>query len=288
MPDLAKEAKALLSKINASARKKLGQNFMINDAVLSFIADAVQPDEEDVVLEIGPGLGFLTRHLVNSGARVLAVEQDKAYAAFLKNYFKGRKFDLIEKDILKTDFTGDFQLSTPVKVIGNIPYNITTPILEWLIQNRSQVTSAVLTTQFELAERLNAEPGTKTWGSISIFLQLYADVAFLKKIGPSAFYPSPRVDSAVIRIRFLDKPRYPISDETRFFELVHKAFQKRRKTILNALADERDYALQKDALSGSLKSCSIDAKRRPETLSVEEWAKLSEKLSLVICHPRKL
>ena len=276
---LAEEAKSFLNQLNASARKKLGQNFMVSENELSFIADAAGLEPGDTALEIGPGLGFLTRFLLEKKARVLAVEKDKLYARFLRDHFKKDDFFLLEGDILKINLKKDLEISSPIKVVGNIPYNITSPILEWLRGQRSLVSSAVLTTQKELAERLAAQPGNKSWGSLSVFLQVYADVTFLRKIGPGSFYPSPKVDSAVIRLEFLKAARFSITDETLFFKLVRRAFQKRRKMILNALSDETDQKLSKASLSEALTRSHIDFTRRPETLTIAEWAKLCEILS---------
>lgn len=279
MQGLTEQAKLFLEKLNASARKKLGQNFMVRESDLLFIADAGDLKDGETVLEIGPGLGFLTRFLLEKKVRVLAVEKDKLYARFLREHFRGRAFELVENDILKIDLQNDFEITSPIKVVGNIPYNITSPILEWLIQNKNLVTEAVLTTQREVAERLAAKPGTKSWGTLSIFLQLYANVTFLRKIDRGSFYPSPKVDSAVIRIQFLRKPRFLISDEENFFKLVHRAFQKRRKTILNALSDETNQKLSKTSLATALQQLDIDGLRRPETLTIAEWVKICEKLS---------
>jgi 16S rRNA (adenine1518-N6/adenine1519-N6)-dimethyltransferase len=251
---------------------------MVRESELSFIADAAGLEPGDTVLEIGPGLGFLTRFLFLKRVHVLAVEKDKLYARFLRTHFRYEDFILIENDILKIDLKRDFKISNPVKIVGNIPFNITSPILEWLIGQRSLVSSGVLTTQKELAERLAAQPWNKSWGALSLFLRVYADVFFLKRIGRDSFYPAPKVDSAVIRLEFLKTPRFSVADETLFFKLARRAFQKRRKTILNALTDETDKNLSKRSLSAALKRSDIDVIRRPETLTIAEWAKLSETL----------
>ena len=139
MPGLAQEAKRFLSDLSAAPRKKLGQNFMVREEALAFIASAIAPEAGRTVLEIGPGLGFLTRALLAEKASVVAVEKDPLYAAFLRGHFKGRAFTLVEKDILKTDLKKDLGFSGPAKVVGNIPYNITSPILEWLVSQKPLV-----------------------------------------------------------------------------------------------------------------------------------------------------
>ena len=209
----------------------------------------------------------------------MAVECDKIYARFLRDYFYDREFRLIESDILKIDIKQSFQSTYPIKVVGNIPYNITSPILQWLIRQRQLIREAVLTTQWEVADRLTAKPGSKSWGTLSIFLQFYAEVSLLKKISPSSFYPSPKVDSAVIRVQFLKKPRFKIPDEEIFFKLVRRAFQKRRKTLLNALADENLKNYSKPLLAQAFTKAAIDPMRRSETLTLEEWVRLYEPLT---------
>ena len=277
MPSLKDEAKTLLHQLEASARKKLGQNFMIDENTLRFISNAMDLEKDETVLEIGPGLGFLTRQLFNRGARVFAIEKDPIYARFLTQFFKDKSFRLIEGDVLKSDISKmDFQ--KPVKVLGNIPYNITSPILEWLIQHKTFISEAVLTVQWEVANRLKAVPGTKEWGALSIFLQFHAEVKILKRISPEAFSPSPKVDSAVIHIRFYEKPHFQVKDEKLFFSTIRRAFQKRRKTLLNALADENDSFFSKKNLETVFQRIKVDPIRRPETLTIQEWVALVNSL----------
>ena len=278
MPELKEEARYLLRQLEASARKKLGQNFMVDEGVLEFMANALNLKKDEPVIEIGPGLGFLTRFLLNHGASVTAVEKDPAYVEFLTPYFKHKKFRVIHADILKTKIA-ELASGRPVKVCGNIPYNITSPLLEWLILQKNLVTEAILTVQWEVAERLKAGPGTKAWGPLSVFLQYHAEVETLKKIGPASFSPAPKVDSAVIRILFLKKTKYEGTDETVFFSIVRRAFQKRRKTLLNALALEDKEAFSKKELELTLRTIRIDPTSRPETLSLEEWALLAKQFS---------
>lgn len=271
---LTSRAKEFLSKLNAAARKKLGQNFMVRESELAFIADALQLKEGEPVLEIGPGLGFLTAELLNRGARVLAIEKDAAYADFLAAHFADRPFQVLKKDVLGADLEKDFGVASPIKVVGNIPYNITSPIIAWLIAQKRLVSEAVLTVQWEVAQRLTAQPGGKIWGSLSVFAQFYADVSLIRKIGRDHFYPAPKVDSAVIRIVFLKAPRFQISSERQFFGLVRRAFQQRRKTVLNSLFCPEE-GLTKLHLEAVLAKAEIASSRRPETLSLEEWGTLT-------------
>ena len=266
----------------AKPKKKLGQHWMTSQRDLVSIADALSIEEGETVLEIGPGMGALTKVLFEKGARVVAVEKDTDCAEYLRHLFiekqKSADLQVISENILKLDLKAGLNFKEPIKVAGNIPYYITSPILEWLISQRASVSEAVLTVQWEVAQRLAAKPGKKDWGSLSVFLQFYADVQLLRKIDKSHFHPAPKVDSGVILIRFLRSGRFPRVDESIFFLLVRRAFQKRRKTLLNALADKKGGFLAKENLQNAFQRLAIDAGRRPETLSIREWADLSESL----------
>jgi 16S rRNA (adenine1518-N6/adenine1519-N6)-dimethyltransferase len=278
-----KSAKSQLRRLDVFPRKKLGQNFMTSGRDLAFIAGALSIHPKDAVVEIGPGLGALTETLLAAGASVTAVEKDRTLTESLKQRFgEGHSsagfFTVVCKDILRINLAADLHLKPPVKVIGNIPYNITSPIVEWLISQRAYIEQAVLTVQWEVARRLTAKPGNKDWGSLSFFLQYYADVELLRKIDKSHFYPPPKVNSGVVHIRFLGQGRFPVSSEENLFRCVRKAFQKRRKTLLNALLSQEPGTPSKEALAGLLLKLSIDPRRRAETLSIFEWTKLSESL----------
>ena len=251
---------------------------MTSERDLSGIAAALKLGPRETVLEIGPGTGALTRKLIENGARVLAVEKDRTLATYLEQNIPGDSLQVIPKDILKVDLKKDLHLKAPVPVVGNIPYNITTPILEWMIAQRRWISQAVLTVQWEVARRLAAEPGSKDWGSLSIFLRLYADVELIQKIDKSHFVPAPTVDSGVLRFVFLSEPRHSLTNEALFFSLVRRSFQKRRKTLLNALWDKNTGNPSKEVLRAVFAKLSIEARRRPETLSLGEWVRLSEAL----------
>lgn len=260
---------------------------MVSEETLSFIAKMAEPTPGQTILEIGPGLGFLTRALLGrprvaagpvestkQPCRLIAVEKDKLFAVYLKKVFADYPVQIVEGDILSLDLKKDLKMTAPIKVVGNIPYNITSPILEWLIGQREWISGALLTMQWEVAQRLTAKPGTKNWGALSIFTQVYADVEMVKKIGRGSFFPSPKVDSAVVRLTFSKTPKYGILSEENFFKLVRLAFQKRRKTILNALVDPHFKPLHKPALQSALIKAGIDPIRRPETLTIHEWVHL--------------
>ena len=269
-------AKETLKTLGLSAKKRFGQNFLTNEDDLAFIASAASCQTGSQVLEIGPGLGALTAFLLEKGFRVWAVEKDREMAAHLRDQFRNLPLEVMEADILSCDAAA--LKPAPVCAFGNIPYNITTPILFWLVEHRSLIKSAVLTTQYEVAERVCGKPGHEGWGAVSVSLQAYADVHFLRKIPRAHFYPSPKVDSAVIRLDFLPQPCYDAGQGELFHEIVARAFQKRRKTLLNALENEED-GHGKERLVEAFSASGIDPKRRPETLAVSEWVLLARHLA---------
>ncbi|MBI3316083.1 MAG: ribosomal RNA small subunit methyltransferase A [Candidatus Omnitrophica bacterium] len=279
MPDLIPETKAALAKLGIFPRKKLGQNFMVNSRELEWIARELSFAAGDTVVEIGPGLGFLTRFLLDRGAEVVAIEKDAEMARRLPAVFRGATLKVLKEDILKVDLSRTLKIKGKVTVVGNIPYSITSPILEWLISQKACVSEAIFTVQKEVAERLTARPGNRSWGPLSAFLQFHARVVFLKKIGKAAFFPCPKVDSAVVRIEFLASPSAAVADGRFFFKVLRTAFQKRRKTLLNSLAGvpapRSSEDLTKPALTAAFAKLGLDPRRRPETLTLQEWAALA-------------
>lgn len=279
MPDLLGETKETLRLLGVRPQKRRGQNFMIDTSSLAAIAEAAcSSNPEAVALEIGPGLGFLTRELLSKGLRVLAVENDRVFAKHLGERFQGSNFRILEKDILQVSPQEDLGLRHPVTVAANIPYNITSPVLEWLIHHRALISRAVLTMQWEVAQRLKAQPGSKEWGSLSIFVQTYAEVRLVRKVSKNSFFPAPKVDSAVVELVFSQKPRFRIVDETLFFKIVRRSFQKRRKTALNALEGEDKDLFSKNRLAVAFERAGLDPRRRPETFTIPEWAGLTESM----------
>lgn len=277
MADLLRETKEILRSLGARPEKRRGQNFMIDPLALAAIADTAAAGEAPLVtLEIGPGLGFLTRELISRRLRVIAIEKDRVFAGYLAKRFQEPLLRVLEKDILRVSLKEDLGLRGPIAVAANIPYNITSPVLEWLIDQRTTISRAVLTMQWEVARRLQAVPGTKEWGSLSLFIQTYAEVRLIRKIPKRSFFPAPKVDSAAVELIFSKKPRFSIGDEALFFKLVRRAFQKRRKTALNSLAESGDGPLSKNNLTESFRRAELDPRRRSETFTIPEWAKLTE------------
>jgi len=255
-------------------RKRFGQNFLTDLKLREFIVNSAFIVKSDTVLEIGPGRGELTG-IIAVRAPVIAVEIDRDLVKLLRSRFETNKnVEIIEGDILSFDFK-----ALPVKkikVIGNVPYYITTPIIFKLLENKEKVEIAVLTIQKEVAERLGASPGSKDYGVLTIMVGMYAEVEILKIIPAAAFYPAPQVDSAVISVKPREFMRASVKNPASFEKLVKTAFQQRRKNIRNALVR---FGAEKEKVKSILNSCGINENSRPEDVSIEEFAKLADALS---------
>ena len=254
------------------AKKRLSQHFLRDPGVLKRIADAAGLSPGAEAVEIGAGSGGLTRVLaerVRPGGRIVAVEID---GSFVDSLSRIENVDVVHADILKTPLPT--LLKAPGPVIGNLPYHITTPVLEWLVQHRSMCTSATLMAQREFARRAALAPGEKGCGSISVFIHYYFEVAALFDVGPGAFTPRPKVWSTVFRLEPLKEPRVsPLNEET-FFAAARAAFGQRRKTLRNALKRRFPHRIE------ALREAGIDDSRRGETLSMEELRALSDALHI--------
>ena len=258
-------------------KKSLSQNFLINDRAAKRIVDSLDIQEGDTVLEIGAGKGALTKYLLEKAQKVIAVEIDKKLCQYLEQRFAEKSnLVLINKDILKIDWENLAERKGHLKVIGNLPYRITSPLLSLLLENREFIPLSVLMVQKEVAKRICAQPGSKDWSPLSITVQLYADVKTLFHLKPTSFFPSPNVESSVIKIIFFKKPKLFIADEKLFFSVIRSAFGQRRKIILNSLSANLN--LPKKEVELILNKVKIDPKRRPETLSIQEFARLSSAL----------
>ena len=249
----------------------LGQNFLNDRRVLNRIIEACAFTSRDTVVEIGPGKGSLTRLLASRLKTLYAIEYDRSLLAALHAEFDGSPVRIIHADFLKWDFD---DVPRPVKVTGNIPYYISTPIIERLLEHRAHITEAFLTVQKEFGERLAAKPGGKDYGSLSCFVQYYADVKVLFKIKNTCFTPPPKVDSCFVRLAFHPKPAYHPKDEQKMFAVIRTAFTQRRKTIVNALSPLAD----KGRLSAVLLRLGLSSQARPETLSLQDYAAIADAL----------
>jgi 16S rRNA (adenine1518-N6/adenine1519-N6)-dimethyltransferase len=259
-------------------KKSLSQNFLINDRAAKRIVDSLNIQEGDTVLEIGAGKGALTKYLLKQAKKVLAVELDEELCQYLKRrFFEKDNLVLINQDILKIDFQKLIGRRSHLKVIGNLPYQITSPLLSLLLKNRSFIPLCVLMVQKEVAKRICAQPGSKDWSPLSVAVQLYSEVKILFSLKPASFFPPPKVESSVIKIIFLERPRVWVANEDLFFSVVRSAFGQRRKIILNSLS--ANFNLPKKEMELILSKVKIDPKRRPETLSIQEFANLSQALA---------
>ncbi|MBI3333717.1 MAG: ribosomal RNA small subunit methyltransferase A [Candidatus Omnitrophica bacterium] len=256
--------------------RRLGQHFLVDPRALERIVATVGAGPEDHVLEIGAGLGALTEGLLESGARVTAVERDRRFARVLESRFGRREnFRLLKGDALLLDLA-DLAAGNPrsLLVVGNIPYSITSPILAFLLRQRQWVKRALLTIQKEVAQRIVAPPGGKACSSISLFVRVAFKPAIAFTIHPGAFYPQPKVTSAVLRLDPLEAPAVPAEEEEAVLKLVRSIFTHRRKTLLNALALPQ-VELSKEEILRRLRQAGIDPTRRPETFSLQEMVILS-------------
>jgi len=252
-------------------KKSLGQNFLRDVNVLRNIVTAIKPIEGDVICEIGPGDGSLTRGLVDSDAQVIAVELDDVLFARLRSEFSENQLTLFHQDVLTTDFHHLAQSEHKrLRIVGNIPYNITSPILFRLIDFRHDIIDATLMMQREVAHRIVAQPRTKDYGILAVATQLVADVQLHFDVSPRSFRPIPDVVSSLVRVSFLDSPRFPVRDELFMRLFIRTAFGKRRKMLRNSLLD---IVKTRDVLDGIL---HLD--ERPEALTVQQLVGMANSL----------
>lgn len=266
----------ILKRFSIHMNKKLGQNFLIDEEIITGIIEAAEITSEDVVLEIGPGIGTLTQGLLETGAQVYAVEIDKNLLPVLEHTLEGyENLQIINADILKTDIK-ELIGNKPFKVVANLPYYITTPIIMALLEEDLPITKLVTMVQKEVAQRMAAVPGNKIYGALSVAVQYYSKPEIAFTVPPNSFMPPPEVDSAVIICDiYNDKPVKPIDDKI-FFQVVKAAFGQRRKTLTNSLGL---LGLPKEEVRELLAQAQIDAKRRGETLSLQEFKILADILA---------
>ena len=268
--------------------KSLGQNFLLDHDVIRAMADAAEIGDEDLAIEIGPGIGVLTDELAKRAEKVLAVEIDKSLLPVL-NYTLAdyNNVEVINRDILKVDLKELISENLPsdihpeerrkrVKILGNLPYYITTPIITELIENHVPADSITIMMQKEVAERIISDPGHKTYGAISVLVQYCCLPERVIEVPKESFFPAPKVDSEVLKLTIREKPAVEVKDKEMFFRCVKAGFGQRRKTLSNSLLGT---GLPKELIANALEAAGIDSKRRAETLSLEEFAALSDKLT---------
>ncbi|MGO0121641.1 16S rRNA (adenine(1518)-N(6)/adenine(1519)-N(6))-dimethyltransferase RsmA [Desulfothermobacter acidiphilus] len=270
--------RALLARLGIRPRKRWGQHFLVCRGVLDKVIAAAELSPSDTVVEIGPGLGVLTSRLLERAGRVLAIELDPLLAAWLRSQLGDHpRLTLVCADALQCDLESMVLAAggtAPYKVVANLPYYLTSPLLVRLLTSSWSVGLMVLMVQKEVALRLLATPGTKEYGSLSVLVQYRAVPSLVALVSPRNFYPPPEVDSAVVRLQVRTRPPVEVGDEELFFRLVRAAFAQRRKTLLNALAAACP-EWGKEGWRERLRAAGIDPGRRGETLSLEEFARLA-------------
>ena len=264
----------LVNKYNFKFTKSLGQNFLVDDSVLMDIINGAEVNNEDFIIEIGPGVGTLTAQLLMKAKKVTAIELDNDLIPILeKELGDNENFNLIHKDALKVDFHELIGDEKNVKLVANLPYYVTTPIILKLLKDGYNFKSLTIMIQKEVAERINAEPDCKAYGALSVLVQYYCDTSIVRRVAPTSFIPRPKVESIVIKLDRLDKPRVETKDVKFMFELVRAGFNMRRKTLWNAA---KTLKVNKEKLQEAFEKSGIDPKRRAETLSVQEFATLAD------------
>ncbi|MCD5407383.1 MAG: 16S rRNA (adenine(1518)-N(6)/adenine(1519)-N(6))-dimethyltransferase RsmA [Desulfotomaculum sp.] len=285
------KVKAMLNEHQFRIRKKLGQNFLIDANIITKIVQTAAVDGEDLVVEIGPGLGVLTAALAEKAAQVIAVEIDQKLLPVLKkNLAAYTNVALVQADALEVDFDLLVQSKTngvfgagakSYQLVANLPYYITSPLIMHMLTNEFNLNTIVIMVQWEVAQRLTATPGNKHYGVLSVALQYYAAAEVAFKVPRTVFHPQPAVDSAVVQLKVRPQPAVATQDEKLFFKVVRAAFAYRRKTLLNSLAGS-GFNLTKKQWTNLLKAVAIEPSRRGETLSLVEFAQLTDALFQIL------
>ena len=272
----------VLQKYNFHFAKKFGQNFLIDTHVLDKIVRAAEITKEDYVLEIGPGIGTLTQYLCESAKHVFAVEIDDNLIPILQDTLSAYdNVTVIHNDVLKVDMNELVQTKCegpPVKSVANLPYYITTPILMGLFEAHVPMKSVTVMVQKEVAERMQAGPGSKDYGALSLAVQFYADPYIVANVPPNCFMPRPNVGSAVIRLTLHDEPPIVVKDEKLMFDLIRASFNQRRKTLVNGLHNAGGFGFNKEELAKNLVSIGLSENVRGETLTLAQFAALADAL----------
>ena len=269
----------ILQKYNFTFQKKSGQNFLIDEHVLDKIIRAAEITKDDYVLEIGPGIGTMTQYLACAAREVTAVEIDRALIPILEDTLK--EYDnvsIINEDILKVDIAAlakEKNGGRPIKVVANLPYYITTPIIMGLFESHVPLESITVMVQKEVADRMQVGPGTKDYGALSLAVQYYAEPYIVANVPPNCFMPRPAVGSAVIRLTRHQKPPVEVMDEKLMFRLIRASFNQRRKTLANGLKNSGELNLSKEVITAALEKLGKGSSVRGEALDLEEFARLT-------------
>ncbi len=273
---------AVLNKYKFVFQKKFGQNFLIDPHVLDKIVRFAEIKEDDFVIEIGPGIGTMTQYLAASAREVTAIEIDKALIPILEETLGGYdNVTVINEDVLRCDIRSlvcDKNKGRPVKVVANLPYYITTPIIMGLFESRVPLESITVMVQKEVAERMRTGPGSKEYGALSLAVQYYARPELVAHVPPNCFMPRPKVGSAVIRLSRHEKPPVQAEDEGFLFAVIRASFNQRRKTLVNGLSNSLELAVSKEAAAEALEEMGLPPGIRGEALTLEQFAELADRL----------
>lgn len=276
------ETIAVLQKHDFHFQKKFGQNFLIDTHVLDKIIAASEITKDDFVLEIGPGIGTMTQYLCENAKRVLAVEIDNNLIPVLKETLKDYdNVEILHGDILKQDIKAiaeKYNGGKPIKVVANLPYYITTPIIMGLFESHVPLSNITVMVQKEVAERMQAAPGSKTYGALSLAVQYYATPYIAANVPPNCFMPRPNVGSAVIRLTCLSEPPVSVADEALMFRLIRASFNQRRKTLVNGLHNSPELDFSKEEITEVLNDIGKSPSVRGETFSLQDFAALTNRL----------
>lgn len=273
---------AVLQKYHFNFQKKFGQNFLIDTTVLDRIISSAEITKEDCVLEIGPGIGTMTQYLAERAGSVVAVEIDKALIPILEETLQDYdNVTVINDDILKVDINRLVEEKNggrPIKVVANLPYYITTPIIMGLFESRVPLKSITIMVQKEVADRMQVGPGTKDYGALSLAVQYYAKPEIVANVPPNCFIPRPNVGSAVIRLTCYEEPPVQVKDEKKMFALIRASFNQRRKTLVNGLGNAGLPGITKESAAAALAQMGLSPTVRGEALTLEQFARLSDLL----------
>ena len=273
----------ILNKYHIVFQKKFGQNFLIDTHVLDKIIAAAGITKDDMVLEIGPGIGTMTQYLCENAGKVIAVEIDRTLVPILENDTLSEydNFRILNEDVLKLDLKkliDEENGGRPIKVAANLPYYITTPIVMKLLEERLPIDNITVMVQKEVAERMQAGPGSKDYGALSLAVQYYADAYIAANVPPNCFMPRPNVGSAVLRLTLHKEPPVKVNDERLMFALIRASFNQRRKTLQNGINNSPELDFSKEAVSAALKEMGLSETVRGESLTLEQFAELSDLL----------
>ena len=273
----------VLQKYGFVFQKRFGQNFLIDTHVLERIIEASEITKDDFVLEIGPGIGTMTQYLAEAAREVTAVEIDDALIPILKDTLKEwDNVTVLHGDILKTDIrkiADEKNQGRPIKVVANLPYYITTPIIMGLFESHVPVDSITVMVQKEVADRMQTGPGSKDYGALSLAVQYYAEPKIVANVPPNCFMPRPKVGSAVIRLTRHQNPPVTTLDEKLMFRLIRASFNQRRKTLSNSLKNSQELPYSKEEVEAAITECGLPLNIRGEALTLEQFARLSEAFS---------